>query len=145
MPTPTQPQPATAGPTPCTANTLAQFVLVSISDQRAWMCAAGHQVYTTLVTTGADADGMGTPTGTWYVQDKQTDRYLVGVGYRDWVKYWIPFNGDYGFHDASWQTVPFGSNGYHSGGSHGCVHLPTAAMAWIYNWVTVGAEVTVEA
>ena len=26
----------------------------------------------------------------------------------DYVEYWVPFNGDFGFHDASWQTMPFG-------------------------------------
>jgi len=60
------------------------------------------------------------------------------------VHYWVPFNGSIGFHDATWQTIPFGSPLYQTSGSHGCVHLPTATMAWLYSWLKVGANVTVE-
>ena len=109
------------------------------------MCAATAQAYSTAVTTGASDVGDATPLGTWQVQDKQTDRYLVGPGYRDYVKYWVPFNGDFGFHDANWQTMTFGSPLYHSLGSHGCVHLPDPAMSWLFHWVHIGATVTVQA
>jgi lipoprotein-anchoring transpeptidase ErfK/SrfK len=57
------------------------------------------------------------------------------------VQYWMPFNGDYGLHDASWQTIPFGSAQYHSAGSHGCVHVPTDVMAWLYQWSAVDQTV----
>jgi lipoprotein-anchoring transpeptidase ErfK/SrfK len=53
----------------------------------------------------------------------------------------MPFNGDYGLHDASWQTIPFGSAQYHSAGSHGCVHVPTDVMAWLYQWSAVDQTV----
>ena len=99
----------------------------------------------TSVTTGSVVDNNQTPLGSWRVQAKQRDRYLVGPGYRDYVRYWVPFNGDFGFHDASWQTMPFGSPQFTTHGSHGCVHLPTPTMAWLYRWVTVGQTVvTVE-
>ncbi len=39
------------------------------------------------------------------------------------VKYWMPFNGGVGFHDASWQTT-FGGSSYQTNGSHGCVNMP---------------------
>jgi lipoprotein-anchoring transpeptidase ErfK/SrfK len=109
------------------------------------MCSAAEQVFTSAVTTGASDVGNGTPVGTWHVQDKQTNRDLVGPGYRDHVKFWVPFNGDFGFHDASWQTMAYGSSQYQSLGSHGCVHLPAAAMSRLFGWVRVGATVTVEA
>lgn len=124
--------------TPCTSNQQQQLVLVSISKQRAWMCQGAQQVYSTLVTTGAANVGDGTPLGTWHVQDKQTDRYLVGPGYRDYVHFWEPFDGDFGFHDAPWQTMPYGSAGYRANGSHGCVHLPEKAMSWFFNWSQSG-------
>ena len=136
---------ATARPSPCAGNTAAQLVVVSIGKQHAWMCAASAQVYTTAVTTGASALGLATPVGTWQVQDKQTNRYLVGPGYRDFVSYWVPFDGDFGFHDARWQTMAYGSPDYRSQGSHGCVHLAAAAMAWLFGWARVGATVTVQA
>ena len=55
----------------------------------------------------------------------------------------MPFNGDFGFHDAPWQTMPYGAAGYTDNGSHGCVHLPAEAMAWLFNWAAVGATVTI--
>lgn len=131
--------------TPCTQNTLDKLILVSIQQQRIWMCAGTSQVYSTLVTTGAVDVGDGTPLGTWHIQDKQTDRYLVGPGYRDYVHWWMPFNGDFGFHDAPWQTMPYGAPGYIANGSHGCVHLPATAMSWMFNWAQTGTTVAIEA
>jgi lipoprotein-anchoring transpeptidase ErfK/SrfK len=131
--------------TPCTANSGDELILVSITAQRVWMCKASTQVYSTLVTTGAETGGDATPVGTWQIQSKQTDRYLVGPGYRYFVHWWMPFNGDFGFHDAPWQTMPYGSPGYTDNGSHGCVHLPEAAMRWLYGWAGVGTRVTIQA
>jgi lipoprotein-anchoring transpeptidase ErfK/SrfK len=136
---------STAQESVCASNAKPEFILVSLSQQHAWMCSGQQLVQQSVVTTGETDNGDQTPTGTWAVYSRQTDRTLTGPGYADHVKYWVPFNGDFGFHDASWQTMPFGSQGYHTQGSHGCVHLPTAMMAWFYNWVDVGATVTVTA
>ena len=145
---------ATAGPAvldasdlhPCAANTQAAEVVVSLSRQHVWMCQAGQQVYQSAATTGETDNGDATPVGTWRVQSRETDRYLTGPGYKDYVQFWVPFHGDFGFHDASWQTMPFGSPGYLTQGSHGCVHLPLAAMSWLYQWAHVGTTVvTVQA
>jgi lipoprotein-anchoring transpeptidase ErfK/SrfK len=133
----------TSDSTPCTSNSQPKWVVVSIEAQRVWMCQVETQVYSTLVTTGAVNVGNGTPLGTWQIQSRETDRYLVGPGYRDFVKYWMPFNGDFGFHDASWQTMAYGAPGYRDNGSHGCVHLPLSAMRWLYDWAPVGTSVTI--
>ena len=127
--------------TSCAGNHYSQLVVVSIEQQHLWACEGQKQVDSTPVTTGETDNGDQTPLGSWRVQAKQRDRYLVGPGYRDYVRYWVPFNGDFGFHDASWQTMPFGSQDYKAKGSHGCVHLPTTTMAWLYKWVTVGQTV----
>jgi lipoprotein-anchoring transpeptidase ErfK/SrfK len=58
----------------------------------------------------------------------------------------VPFNGDFGFHDATWQTMAFGSSEYTTKGSHGCVHMPMPAIKWLYKWAKVNVTVvTVEA
>jgi len=120
-------------------------IIVSISLQHLWACKGTTQVYDTAVTTGAyKVVGDETPTGTWKIYAKQTDRYLTGPGYRYFVQYWMPFFGNYGFHDASWQTFPFGSSLYPTEGSHGCVHLPITAIKWLFNWSSVGTTVMVE-
>jgi lipoprotein-anchoring transpeptidase ErfK/SrfK len=152
-PEPLRPRPARTSPAPsrsprprvevCAGNTELQLILVSIGKQRAWMCERGRQVKTSAVTTGKLADDSSTPTGTWEITGKETDRYLNGPGYSDFVEYWLPFYGDFGFHDATWQTMSFGSPGYRTQGSHGCIHLPTPMMAWLYQWVQIGATATV--
>ncbi len=130
----------------CGQNTYAKLLLVSISQQHMWACQGAQQVNSTAVTTGSMVNNDQTPLGSWRVQGKQTNRYLVGPGYRDYVQYWVPFNGDFGLHDASWQTMPFGSPDWKTLGSHGCVHVPTPTMAWVYQWAEVGnTVVTVEA
>jgi lipoprotein-anchoring transpeptidase ErfK/SrfK len=155
-PVPTTPAPAHSTPKPvpakkvvpdmCATNTRAQFVLVVVAQQHAYMCAGSKQVYDSPVTTGATVNGDDTPLGTWPVQGKQQSRYLTtrdGSSYH--VNFWMPYDGDYGFHDATWQTFPEGTQQYHADGSHGCVHLPMPAMTWLYNWAQVGATVTVAA
>jgi lipoprotein-anchoring transpeptidase ErfK/SrfK len=125
----------------CLTNTYRKLVLVSITKQHLWACADHRQVNSTAVTTGASGSNDATPLGSWRVQGKQRDRYLVGPGYRDFVKYWVPFDGDFGLHDASWQTTPYGSPDYTQNGSHGCVHVPVSVMTWLYRWVRVGQTV----
>lgn len=129
----------------CAENTYSHLVLVSISRQHLWACDGHKQVTDTAVTTGAVVHSDQTPLGSWRVQAKQRDRYLVGPGYKDYVHYWVPFNGDFGLHDAPWQSMPYGSKNWPTQGSHGCVHVPETTMAWIYRWADVGSTVvTVE-
>jgi L,D-transpeptidase catalytic domain len=150
-PTPTAPAPPVqminlkSDSSPCQTNTASQFVLVSISAQQAWMCQGTEQVNSTPVTTGNVSAHDSTPLGSWRVQARETNQYLTGPGYSDFVRYWVPFNGSFGFHDASWQTFPFGSPLYQTDGSHGCVHFPTPMMSWFFSWISVGAHVTIEA
>jgi lipoprotein-anchoring transpeptidase ErfK/SrfK len=130
----------------------ATLVVVSISQQELWACAGPDLVSASPVTTGAS--GLrnvhdATPTGTWRIQAKTTDVTLSGCDangcWHDPVHYWMPFDGPYGFHDAPWQTFPFGSAAYVTGGSHGCVHLPEAEMAWLYSWAPIGTVVRIGA
>jgi lipoprotein-anchoring transpeptidase ErfK/SrfK len=135
-----------APPSPCRASVDAQRVIVSIARQHAWVCAGSRQVKDSAVTTGATASGDGTPTGTWHVQAKETDRMLTVLSGESFhVDFWVPYDGVYGFHDSSWQTFAYGSPQYRTDGSHGCVHFPHTIMAWLYNWVQVGATVTIQA
>lgn len=129
----------------CAHNRAPQLVLVSITDQRAWLCARARTVYSTAVTTGMRGRATATPTGHFRIQGRDRDTVLRPDGGGAYpVKYWIPFQAPaYGFHDAGWQKVPFGSAGYRTGGSHGCVHMPLKAVAFLYRWVHVGAAVTI--
>jgi lipoprotein-anchoring transpeptidase ErfK/SrfK len=141
----------TAAATNCSQNGLGKLLLVSISQQHIWACDGTALANQSAVTTGASAltnVDDATPTGTWRIYSKQTNTTLKGCDvngcWNDPVAYWMPFDDQVGFHDASWQTFPFGSSLYTTQGSHGCVHLPLDFIAWVYNWAPVGTTVTVE-
>jgi lipoprotein-anchoring transpeptidase ErfK/SrfK len=131
---------------PCARNDQPQLIVVSVKRQHEWACAYGSTVLSTPVTTGATSrPGDATPRGTFAVQGlnrKTTLNTSANAAYR--VKYWIPFHvGVWGFHDASWQTMPFGSKHYVTHGSHGCVHMPLAAIRWLFHWVHYGTRVRI--
>jgi lipoprotein-anchoring transpeptidase ErfK/SrfK len=131
---------------PCVHNRRAQLIVVSIKRQHEWACAHHRTVLSTPVTTGATSrPGHATPRGTFAVQGLDRDTVLTTSAdgqYR--VTYWIPFHlGVWGFHDASWQTMPFGSKHYVTRGSRGCVHMPLAAIRWLFHWVHYGTPVRI--
>lgn len=132
----------------CAKNTAAQWVLVSVTEQHAWMCQGTRAVYSAAVTTGAvDLPYRDTPIGTFAIQGKYTDQTLtLDTGAQYQVKYWIPFQGPlYGFHDSPWQTFPLGSAKYRTQGSHGCVHLGIKTITFLYGWANIGTPVTIKA
>jgi lipoprotein-anchoring transpeptidase ErfK/SrfK len=129
----------------CSGRNPDKRVLIDISTQFARLCRGDVQVLTTPITSGASAYGNGTPTGTWRVQAKQRERYLYpAAGGAYYVHYWIPYDGDYGMHDSSWQHFPYGSRQYRTRGSHGCVHFPLTAIRWMYGWLRVGTLVRIQ-
>lgn len=139
----------------CRGNHLANLLTVSVSQRHLWACQATKQVYDTPVVTGIEylaADK--TPVGSYHIYAKQTDQTLTGAdttgSWSDPVKYWLPFlnnqYGTYGLHDATWRdNSAFGNISPNSAdASHGCVELPLAAAAWLYNWAPVGTTVTIK-
>jgi hypothetical protein len=138
--------------TNCAQNGTGKLLLVSIGQQHLWACDGTSLVNQSAVTTGASAltnVDDATPTGTWRIYSKQANTTLKGCDvngcWNDPVAYWMPFDDQIGFHDASWQTFPFGGSEYTTQGSHGCVHLPTDFIGWVYGWAPIGTTVTVEA
>jgi lipoprotein-anchoring transpeptidase ErfK/SrfK len=131
---------------PCARNRRPKLVAVSIERQYAWACAGHRTVLSTAVTTGASTrTGDATPRGSFAVEGTVRNTVLTtSATGRYHVKYWIPFHvGIWGFHDASWQTMPFGSRHYVQHGSHGCVHMPLAAIRWLFHWVHYGTPVRI--
>jgi lipoprotein-anchoring transpeptidase ErfK/SrfK len=135
-----------APPNACAHNQDRKLVLVDVSQQHLWLCQGTRTSFSSAVTTGAvglpyDA----TPTGSFEIQEKDRNRTLTLLGGQQFtVKYWIPFQGPlFGFHDAPWQTMPFGSQKYRTKGSHGCVHLPLATIRHLYRWAQVGTPVRI--
>jgi hypothetical protein len=126
----------------CNPHLAGKNVQIDLGHQSALLCNDATQLLTTPITSGAVDLGDGTPTGTWRVQSKQRDRYLYpAAGGAYYVHYWLPYDGAYGMHDSPWQRFPYGSRRYRTEGSHGCVHFPGAAIAWMYGWIRIGTLV----
>lgn len=116
---------------------ISTYVELDLSRQRVWMYVDGKQILNTPCVTGNVAGGYATPPGIFYLTYKTTDTTLEGYNsdgseYASPVKFWMPFNGGIGFHDASWRSS-FGGNIYMTNGSHGCVNLPYWAAETLYN------------
>lgn len=116
------------------------FVIIDLSEQQLWLYDNNNLILTTLVVTGKDT----TPTriGLFKIKNKERDRYLIGEDYQSFVKYWMPFDGGIGLHDASWRKK-FGGTIYQKNGSHGCVNMPSSVTDDIYETVSVGTKVLV--
>lgn len=124
----------------CVHNTAARAVRVSLREQHLWMCAGPRLVRDTPITSGVVGQYTSTPTGHYVVQGVQRDTTLTLTSGESFaVKYWIPFDGPlFGFHDSSWQHFPYGSPLYKTRGSHGCVHVPLKAIAFLARWSSAG-------
>lgn len=133
--------------TPCTTNERPQWVFVSLQRQHLWMCARHRVVRDTAITSGMLGQYTETPTGNYRIQGLNRNTYLaLNTGQTFPVKYWIPFDAPlFGFHDSSWQDFPYGSDRYKSDGSHGCVHVPLAAIRFLYRWAHIGTAVRIKA
>jgi len=123
-----------------------KYIEVNLSKQQLWAYENGQVVHTSPITSGATGANLGTATGLFAIYYKATNTYLngrsYGYDYNVFVKYWMPFYLGYGLHDASWRGS-FGGQDYFYGGSHGCVNLPEATAAFIYNWSEIGTPVWV--
>ena len=97
------------------------YTIVDLSDQRIDLYKDNELLYSSPVVTGKD--GMETSIGCYPVWYEKHNDYLRGPGYSVYVRNFYAFCGGQGLHDADWRSS-FGSEEYHSGGSHGCVNLP---------------------
>lgn len=127
-------------------------IVVDKSCQQLYYYDNGKQIYTTEVTTGKDS----TPsdTGLFKVWRKDEDTYLTdGKTYNSHVDFCLYYNAGEAVHDADWrymfyvQNQPerkkFGSEQYHTYGSHGCINTPHEIVEKIFPEVEVGDKVLV--
>lgn len=119
-----------------------KYVEIDISQQKMWLKENGYDKLVTPVVTGNPNKGMATPPGIFKVNKKMKNAVLRGPGYASPVKYWVPFNGSIGIHDAYWQPA-FGGSRYLYAGSHGCVNTPLSNMSYLYSKISVGTPVIV--
>lgn len=118
------------------------YVEVDLTDQRVYVYQDGFRIYETPCVTGYPDWLHKTPGGLYDITYKDTYVKLRGEDYESPVTYWMPFAGDIGMHDASWRSEEdYTPDRYTWDGSHGCVNLPFAAAARIYELVETGSPV----
>ena len=118
------------------------YVEVSLTDQQLWIYQNGKIAVTTPFVSGNVPSGAWTGGGVFTVEDKDTTCWLVGSSFRDYVEYWIGFNGKIGIHDASWRT-DFGNRIYMYDGSHGCINIPSYNGRLVYDGLALDSKVIV--
>ena len=123
------------------------YAEVDLSNQMMYFVQNGQVVLQSGIVTGNPNKGNGTPQGVYSLAYKALDQVLRGTKkpdgtyeYETPVKFWMPFNGGIGFHDATWQSS-FGGSRYQTNGSHGCVNLPYDVASQLYNLITAGTPV----
>jgi hypothetical protein len=118
------------------------YVEVNLTAQHLFFYKDGKLILESDFVSGNVSKDYGTPTGTYPVQYKDKDATLVGEDYETPVKYWMPFNKNIGFHDASWRDE-FGKDIYLTKGSHGCVNMPPAKAKKMFENIQRGVAVVV--
>ncbi|MBQ1457320.1 MAG: peptidoglycan binding domain-containing protein [Butyrivibrio sp.] len=118
------------------------YVEVDLDHQHVYVYENGSLVIDTDCVSSKATNDRVTPTGTFGITYKERDATLTGQNYSSDVKYWMPFYGNVGLHDASWRSS-FGSDIYVTNGSHGCINLPPDAAAVIFEHVEKGEAVIV--
>lgn len=116
------------------------YAEVNLTAQHLFLYKDGKKILESDFVSGNPSKGHTTPPGIYTITYKQKDAVLKGQGYASPVKYWMPFNGGIGFHDASWRSS-FGGAIYKSGGSHGCVNMPYITAEELYQNVYAGMPV----
>jgi lipoprotein-anchoring transpeptidase ErfK/SrfK len=111
----------------------------------------GRPILRTPVTTGRPA--LPTPVGSYHIEAA----YSPFTFYSPWPPgspYWYPptpvtwampfYNGDFLHNDPGEPAYAYGK-GSEDGpyASHGCVHVPHGAMAFLFHWLPIGAKVIV--
>jgi len=118
---------------------LISYIEIDLSRQHIWFYLNGTLLLDTPCVTGCVNDGNGTPTGVFFLLNKNRGVYLKGYNndgskYSSYVEYWMRFNQGIGMHDATWRWQ-FGGQIYLTSGSHGCVNMPKDAAAKTYEYI----------
>jgi len=129
-----------------------KVITLNLTLQEAVFYDNGCAVRATPITTGRAL--LRTPTGRFHVFYKTSPFQFISPWppsspfyyYPSWTSWVMEFaSGGYFIHDApwepNWEYGPGSENS--SGASHGCVHIPTPTMQWLYQWTPNGTPVII--
>ena len=116
------------------------YIEVDLTEQYMRYYQDGNVIFESDIVSGLASDPeRKTPPGIFTLDYKKSPDVLRGTkkadgtySYEQPVTYWMPFNGEIGFHDADWQPY-FGGDRYLTGGSHGCINMPPDKAGELYN------------
>lgn len=115
------------------------YIEIDLDSQHLWLYRDSTMIADGDICSGDVATGCATPGGLYTINSMETDRWLNGPTWHDWVSYWMPFNGSIGLHDATWRSEEeFGGDVYLENGSHGCINMPLELATKVYENVDVG-------
>ena len=118
------------------------YIEADLSHQHLYVYQDGQIAFETDFVSGMTniVPSRATPSGIFGLTYKTRNATLRGADYESFVNYWMPFYGNYGMHDATWRR-DFGGTIYQNHGSHGCINLPLASAAVVYDYVSSGFPV----
>ena len=108
------------------------YVEIDLGNQKLYYYVEGQLALSSDIVSGALWGGRKTPPGLYKVNYKARNVVLRGPNYAAPVRYWMPFNGGIGMHDANWRSS-FGGGIYKSSGSHGCINMPSSSAKALYD------------
>lgn len=129
-----------------------KLIVVSLAAQRLQAFEDGRPVLRTLVTTGRP--NLSTDIGPMKVVRKSSPWTMQSP----WPKgspYWYPdtpvrmvlwfTDTGEGMHDADWEPASAYGPGSQTGpfASHGCIHVPTAAEQFLFDWAAIDTPVVI--
>ena len=131
---------------------MGKVVVVSLGQQTAAFYDNSCLLSTSPVTTGRP--GMRTPTGSFRIYSRASPAHFVSMYRPGSSGYYTPETtsfamayqgGGYYLHDAPWEPAAAFGAGSENGpyASHGCIHVPTSVMAWLFSWGSMGTRVIV--
>ena len=113
------------------------YVEINLTEQRLWVYENYECKLYTPIVTGSLVEEWNTPNGIYKVYQRIYPTRPGRV-----FRYWMPFLGAYGLHDANWRSE-FRSDEYLYEGSHGCVNIPPDNFLLVYEHVSVGTPVVI--
>jgi lipoprotein-anchoring transpeptidase ErfK/SrfK len=133
------------------ASGVPKAVVVRLGDQTLTAYLDGKPILTTPVTTGRPA--LPTPIGSYSIKYRASP-YVFTSPWAPGSPYWYPptpvtwamyfYDNDFLHDDPGEPSGAYGAGSqYGPYASHGCVHVPHSAMAFLYQWLPVGAPVIV--
>lgn len=113
------------------------YVEINLTKQRLWVYNDYECKLYTPIVTGNLSEEWDTPTGIYSVY-----QHIYPTRPSRPFRYWLPFLGAYGLHDANWRSE-FNNQEYLFEGSHGCVNIPPKNFLIVYNEVNIGTPVII--